>query len=56
MTVTPEISLRELGANSIDRADILMQTMSDLNVKLSMVEFASAKNIGDIASIFQKAL
>ena len=56
ITITPEISLRELGANSIDRADILMQTMSDLNVKLSMVEFASAKNIGDIASIFQKAL
>ncbi len=56
MAITPEMSLRELGANSIDRADILMQTMSDLKLKLSMIEFASAKNIGDIAAIFQRAL
>lgn len=55
-SITPEMSLRELGANSVDRADILMQTMSDLNVKLSMVEFAAAKNVGDIAAIFHKHL
>lgn len=53
-SVAPEMSLREIGANSVDRADILMQTMADLNVKLSMVEFAAAKNLGDIAAIFQK--
>ena len=56
LSLEPTMSLREIGANSVDRADILMQTMSDLNVKLSMVEFATAKNLGDIAAIFQKHL
>lgn len=55
-SIESAMSLREIGANSVDRADILMQTMSDLNVKLSMVEFATAKNVGDIAAIFQKHL
>ena len=40
ITVKPEMSLRELGANSIDRADILMQTMSDRSGPRSSSESA----------------
>lgn len=53
--ITPQNSLRELGANSMDRADILMQVMSKLGLKIPMIEFASAKNIHDIVSIFYGA-
>lgn len=49
--ITLEDSLRELGANSIDRAEILIQTMSDLQVKIPLLEFGSAKNINDIVSV-----
>ena len=48
-------SLRNLGTNSVDRAMILMQTMEGLGVRLPMIEFAQARNIEDIISIFEQA-
>lgn len=44
-------SLKELGANSIDRADIIMSTLESIDAKVPMVRFGSAKNIGEIADI-----
>ncbi len=45
-------SLKELGANSIDRAEVIMLTMSHLNFTAPMVIFASAKNLGELTTIF----
>lgn len=45
-------SLKDLGANSIDRAEIIMLTMSRLKLKVPLVAFASAKNIGSLLDIF----
>lgn len=45
-------SLKELGANSIDRAEILIRTMSELQIKIPLVKFAQAKNIEEIVLIF----
>ena len=50
--VTMQESLRNLGTNSVDRADILMQTMEMLQVKISMIEFATAQNISELVSVF----
>lgn len=50
-SVTPEASLRDLGANSIDRAEIITDTMEQVGVSLPMVNFADAKNVGEIADI-----
>jgi polyketide biosynthesis acyl carrier protein len=44
-------SLLALGANSIDRADIIMSTLEDLQVKMPMIAFGEAKNIGEIVTI-----
>lgn len=44
-------SLREIGANSIDRADIIMSTLERFDLKIPMVNFGKAKNIGDIISV-----
>ncbi|MGA8164066.1 MAG: acyl carrier protein [Waddliaceae bacterium] len=52
--VTKEESLRNLGTNSVDRADILMQTMEMLQVNIPMVEFASAQNIDEIVQVFEQ--
>ena len=49
--VTMKDSLKEIGANSVDRADIIMFTMESLNIRIPMVKFGNAANIGDIVDI-----
>ena len=48
--------LKDLGANSVDRADIVIQSMEDLNLKLSLVELGVAKNIEGLVSLFHQKL
>ncbi len=54
--ITPSDSLRQMGANSLDRAEILMQSMEELNVRLPMLSFAEAQNLADIVAVFASAL
>jgi polyketide biosynthesis acyl carrier protein len=42
-------SLRALGANSVDRADIIMMTLESLSLDIPLTELANAANIGDLA-------
>jgi polyketide biosynthesis acyl carrier protein len=49
--ITLADSLRDLGANSIDRAEIITETMEQLDVAVPMVNFGNAKNIGDIVAV-----
>ena len=44
-------SLRELGANSVDRADIIMLTLESLSLRIPMVDLARAENIDALAEI-----
>jgi polyketide biosynthesis acyl carrier protein len=44
-------SLRELGANSMDRAEIIMMTLEALSVTIPLVELAGANNIGELAKL-----
>ncbi|MFI1761420.1 acyl carrier protein [Streptomyces sp. NPDC020800] len=44
-------SLRELGANSMDRAEIIMMTLEALAVSIPLVELAGANNIGELAKL-----
>jgi polyketide biosynthesis acyl carrier protein len=44
-------SLRELGANSIDRAEIITMTLESLSVSIPLVELAGAKNIGELVGV-----
>ncbi len=50
--LTRDDSLKELGANSIDRAEILMMMMAAMKLKIPMMEFGKAKNLGELADIF----
>ncbi|MEE1281918.1 MAG: phosphopantetheine-binding protein [Acutalibacteraceae bacterium] len=54
--ITYNDSLKDLGANSVDRTEILIILMEDANVRLPMVSFGNAKNIGDIIDIVLQAL
>lgn len=48
-------SLRDLGANSIDRSEIIMMTLESMEANIPLIYTAKAKNIGDLATIlFEK--
>lgn len=49
-------SLRELGANSIDRADIIMMVMESVSLSIPRVELFGANNIGELAQIVHSKL
>jgi polyketide biosynthesis acyl carrier protein len=47
----PADSLRELGANSVDRSEIIMMTLESLSLRIPLIEMARAQNIGELAGI-----
>jgi polyketide biosynthesis acyl carrier protein len=49
-------SLKDLGANSIDRAEIIMLTLRELKLKVPLMTFAVAKNIGDLVALMHREL
>jgi polyketide biosynthesis acyl carrier protein len=49
-------SLRALGANSIDRSEILMMTLESLSLKIPMIDLAKAENIGELAELMHARL
>lgn len=49
--VRSEVSLRDLAANSIDRAEIIMLVLEALDIRASLVDFANAKNIGELCDV-----
>ena len=53
--ITPDASLKALGANSIERAEIILETLSTLGLKIPMTKFAEARNLADIAAILRAA-
>lgn len=54
--ITIKDSLRELGANSVDRAEIIIKSIAALKLQVPLVEFAQAKNIEELVAIFSEKL
>lgn len=52
----PGDRLAELGANSVDRAEIIMMTMEALSLRIPRVELFGAKNIGELVNVLYKKL
>lgn len=50
----PEDSLRQLGANSVDRSEIILMTLEALSLNMSLVSMARAENLGQLADIMQR--
>lgn len=53
-SITMNDSLRELGANSVDRAEILIKSMASLQLNVPLLEFGQAKNLEELVLIFLK--
>lgn len=50
--IAEDKSLKDLGANSVDRMEIITETMEELAITVPMVEFAKIKNIGELVEFF----
>ena len=49
-------SMRALGANSIDRGDVVMMTLERLSLNVPLSEVAKAGNLGELASLLHGRL
>ncbi|AJQ95106.1 acyl carrier protein [Gynuella sunshinyii] len=47
-------SMRELGANSVDRSEIIMLTLEELSLNLSLLKLSSAQNLGELATVIRE--
>ncbi|AKU21010.1 acyl carrier protein [Massilia sp. MB5] len=52
----PADSLKALGANSMDRADIIMMTMSAISLRCALIDLARAGNMGELAALMHEKL
>ncbi len=50
--IVPEESMKNLGANSIDRADVIIQTMEALELKFPLHELGKLTNIQGLIDEF----
>lgn len=55
-TIAPSQTLKALGANSIDRVEIIILVLKSLNLKIPLIEFAQAQNLKDLVNIFSEML
>ena len=49
--IKPSESLRNLGANSVDRMEIVIQSMENLGIKIPLVEFGKLNNIQELVDL-----
>jgi polyketide biosynthesis acyl carrier protein len=54
--ITPDRSLKDLGANSIDRVEVATYSMEDLRVKIPPQELVAAANLGDLVRVLHSHL
>lgn len=54
--IGPHDSLRDLGANSIDRADIIMDVMQTLSLSIPRVELLGPRNLGELVELIHGKL
>jgi polyketide biosynthesis acyl carrier protein len=49
-------SLKDLGANSLDRADIVMGVMEELSLQISRVALSGPRNLGELVDLIHEKL
>jgi len=49
--ILPTNSLKDIGANSVDRMEIVTFSMEELNIKLPLIKFANVTNIGELVEV-----
>lgn len=52
----PGDALKDLGANSVDRSEIIAMTLETLSLDIPLTDTAGANNIGELAAILYEKL
>jgi polyketide biosynthesis acyl carrier protein len=53
-TFRPQDRLQDLGANSVDRAEIVMLVLESLSLNIPLVELFGPNNIGELADLLHE--
>ena len=51
-SIVPTQSMKDLGANSVDRADVVIQTKEELELKFPLSELGGLENIQGLVDFF----
>lgn len=54
--IEPNNSLKNLGIDSVNRAEIIMMVMEELSLNVPRIELAGAQNIGELVDLFAAKL
>lgn len=54
--VTPDRSLSELGANSVDRVEVAMGAMEQLDLRIPRVQLYGVTNLAELVEVFHRHL
>ncbi|MBL6447898.1 acyl carrier protein [Fulvivirga sp. 29W222] len=49
--ISMEISLKDLGANSIDRMEVVTMSMEELGLKIPLMSFAHVSNVEGLVDV-----
>lgn len=52
--VSIEKNLKDLGANSIDRMEVVTRSMESLGIKVPLVEFGKVKNLEGLVDVLHR--
>jgi acyl carrier protein len=53
--IREEISMRDLGADSLQIVEVVSRSMKELKVKVPRTELSRARNLGELVDLFEKA-
>jgi polyketide biosynthesis acyl carrier protein len=56
VVINPQQSMKELGANSLDRADVVLQTMEALGVTFPLHELGGVENIQGLVDFLHQRI
>ena len=54
--IREEVSMRDLGADSLQVVEVVSRSMKELRLKVPRTELSRAKNLGDLLDLFEKAV
>lgn len=54
--IVPEESMRNLGANSIDRVDVVIETMEELRLNIPLSQLGHIKNLQELVDFFHERM
>ena len=54
--MSEEISLRELGADSLQIVEVVSRSMKELRVKVPRTELSKARSLKDLLDLFERAM